>query len=128
VWSVCFVFYFIILIIIARAFIIITGLHFVMISLNYRDYIRNNNNNDLLKYASLIITDNRRGKRDRPLAVKHSFVVEFLTSQISNIILPETLITTLLKSPAISCDTRRKRVLPLSNRYSDENLVRHFSP
>lgn len=73
-----------------------------MIFLDYRDCIRNNNNNDLLKYASLIIiTDNRGGKRDRPLAVKHSFVVEFLTSRIFNIILPETLITTLLKSPAI---------------------------
>lgn len=122
--------YFIILVIITRAFIIITGLHSVMIFLDYRDCIRNNNNNDLLKYASLIIiTDNRGGKRDRPLAVKHSFVVEFLTSWIFNIILPETLITTLLKSPAISRDTRRKQVPPLSDcRYSDENLVRHFSP
>lgn len=90
------------LVIITRAFIIITGLHSVMIFLDYRDCIRNNNNNDLLKYASLIIiTDNRGGKRDRPLAVKHSFVVEFLTSRIFNIILPETLITALLKSPAI---------------------------
>lgn len=122
--SACFVFYFIILIIITCAFIIITGLHSVMISLDYRDCIRNNNNNDLLKYASLIIiTDNRGGKRDRPLAVKHSFVVEFLTSRIFNIILPETLITTLLKSPAISWDTRRKRVLPLSYYgYSNEKI------
>lgn len=46
----------------------ITGLHSVMISLDYRNCICNNNNNDLLKYASLIIiTDNRGGKRDRPL-------------------------------------------------------------
>lgn len=102
-----FVLYFITLAIIARAFIIITGLHSVMISLDYRDCICNNNNNDLLKYASLIIiTDNRGGKRDRPLAVKHLFAVEFLTLQIFNIILPETLITTLLKSPTISRDTR----------------------
>jgi len=120
----------IILVITVRAFIIITELHSVMISLDYRDCTRNNNNNDLLKYASLIIiTDNRGGKRDRPLAVKHSFVVKFLTSRIFNIILPETLITTLLKSPAISRDTRWKRGLPLSNcRYNDENLVRHFFP
>lgn len=125
-----FVSYFITLAIIARAFIIITGLHSVMISLDYRDCICNNNNNDLLKYASLIIiTDNRGGKRDRPPAVKHLFAVEFLTLQIFNIILPETLITTLLKSSAISRDTRRERVLPLSNyRYSDGNLVCHFSP
>lgn len=128
--SACFVSYFIIPVIIICAFIIITGLHSVMISLDYRDCTRNNNNNDLLKYASLIIiTDNRESKRDRPLTVKHSFVVEFLTSRIFNIILPETLITALLKSPAISRDTHRKRVLPLSNyRYSDENLVCHFSP
>lgn len=50
-----------------------------MILLDYR--VRNNNNDDLLKYASLIIiTDNREGKRDRPLTVKHLFVVWFLTS------------------------------------------------
>lgn len=98
-----------------------------------RDCIRDNNNNDLLKYASLIIiTDNRGGKRDRPFAVKHSFAVEFLTLRIFTSILPETLITTLLKSPAILRGARRKggrRGLPLSNyRYSDKNLVRHFSP
>lgn len=51
---------------------------------------RNNNNDDLLKYASLIIiTDNRGSKHDRLLAVKHSFVLRFLTSQIFNITLWE---------------------------------------
>jgi len=56
-----------------RFYYYVTRVHFVMISLDYRDCIRNNNNNDLLKYASLIIiTDNRGGKRNRPLVVKHS--------------------------------------------------------
>lgn len=53
-----------------------------MIPLDYRS-VRSNNNDDLLKYVSLIIiTDNRRGKRDRPLAVKYLFVPEFLTPRI----------------------------------------------
>jgi len=90
--------------------------------------LQSNNNDDLLKYASLIIiTDNRGGKRGSPLAVKHSFAAEFLTSRrifntwlslppslslflsvFLSLSLGKALITILPESRAISQDTRPK--------------------
>lgn len=75
-----------------------------------------NNNDDLLKYASLIIiTDNRGGKRGRPLPVKHSFAVEFLTLRISNTSLPP--------SPSIVANyhpAEKRRAIPQDTRRESE--------